>query len=435
MKWKKMYESKLVSVEEAASKIESGDTIWMPSASSAPVDLANALENRYKELENVDLISGLVTNPFRYLTDELKGHINGHTWFVGGYERKGLKSGNLDAASVNLSKLHIYAENKNCNVLMAEVSQPDEDGYMSYGPLGAMGNDGVAKKAEKIIVQVNKNTPYVHGVNNKIHVSKVDYICEKDHPLSILPNAPTTETDEKIASYILPLIPDGATIQIGIGGTANAVAYGLEDKKDLGVHTEMLTDSMVYLAKKGVINNSKKNYMPGKMVISFGVGSQELYDFMDDNPLIHMDYIKTINDANEIAKNDNFISINSGLMVDLTGQVGSEGIGYNQYSATGGQLDFVRGAAMSKGGKSFLCLHSTVKTKDGIKSRINLALPQGTPITTPRSDTQYLVTEYGVAYVYCKSISERAKAIINIAHPDFREELTQQAIEAGLIKE
>ncbi|GAA0182809.1 acetyl-CoA hydrolase/transferase C-terminal domain-containing protein [Clostridium sediminicola] len=435
MEWKKIYKNKVVSVEEAASKIKSGDRVWIQSAASTPAALVNAMCNRYQELENVEIHEGLAFHVFDCFKAELKGHISDHSWYMGGPTRKFKKFGNINYASIHLSKLYEYIEKVAPTVTICEVSQPDEDGYMCYGPSGVVTGYESVKTADRIIVQVNKNVPFIYGENNKIHVSEVTYICENDHPVPELPQAPMSEEDKAIAKHIIPYISDGSTIQLGIGGTANAVGYGLEDKKDLGVHSEMLTDSMVYLAKIGVINNSKKNYKPGKMVISFGLGSKELYEFMDKNPSIEIKPFKDVNDPQKIAKNDNLISINNALSVDLIGQVSSDSIGYNQFSSTGGQLDFVRGAVMSKGGKSFICLPSTVNSKEGRKSRIVMAFSPGTAVTVPRTDAQYIVTEYGVADVYCKSIQERAKAIISIAHPDYREELTKQAIEAGLIKE
>ncbi|MCT4634619.1 MAG: hypothetical protein N4A31_00010 [Rickettsiales bacterium] len=433
MEWKKTYESKLVSVEEAASKIKSGDKVWIASAASAPADIVNAICKRYQELENVEWHDSLAFHAFDCFKGEFKGHINVNTWYMSGVTRKFKKQGNVNVASIHLSKLYEYIQKIAPTVVLCEVSEPDENGYMCYGPAGVVTCDEAAKTADRIIVQVNKNCPYIHGERNKVHVSEVACIYENHHKVPELPQAPVSEIDEAIASHVLPLIPDGSTIQLGIGGTANAVGYGLKDKKDLGIHSEMLTESMAHLAKIGVINNSKKNYKPGKMVISFGLGNKELYEFMNKNTSIEIRPFNEINDPIEVAKNDNLISINNALMVDLTGQVASEAIGYDQYSSTGGQLDFVRGAVMSKGGKSFICLPSTVKSKEGFKSRIMITLPPGTAVTVPRTDAQYIVTEYGVADVYCKTLAERAKALISIAHPDFREELTKQAIEVGII--
>ena len=435
MDLKKIYENKLVSLDEAAAKIKSGDRVWIASAASAPADIVNTICKRYKELENVEWHDSLAFHPFECFKGEFKGHIDVKTWYMSGITRKFKKQGNIKPASIHLSQLYKYIQKIAPTVVLCEVSEPDEDGYMCWGPAGVVTCDEAAKTADRIIVQVNKNCPYIPGVRNKVHISEVDCIYENHHTVPELPQAPQSDIDKAIAGHILPEIPDGATIQLGIGGTANAVGYGLEEKKDLGVHSEMLTESMAHLAKIGVINNSKKNYKPGKMLISFGLGNKELYEFMDKNKSIEIRPFNEINDPIEIAKNDNLISINNALMTDLTGQIASEAIGYDQFSSTGGQLDFVRGGVMSKGGKSFICLPSTFNTKEGKKSRIMISLPPGTAVTVPRADAQYIVTEYGIADVYCKTFAERAEALINIAHPDFREELTNQAIEYGIIPE
>ena len=242
-----------------------------------------------------------------------------------------------------------------------------------------------------------------------------------------MPQPEVTDVEKKIAALLLPLIKDGSCIQIGLGGLSNAVGYGLEDKKDLSVHTEMFTDSMVYLAKKGVIN--------GHMFAAFGLGSTELYEFVGEGK-VDLCPISFVNDPYEIAKKDNFVSINACLMADLTGQVCSETLGHSIYSSTGGQLDYAKGAAMSKGGQSFLCMPSTVKGKDGSRiSTITLNLPAGEVVTTPRSEVMNIVTEFGIADLYHQPIRERVKRMIAIAHPDFREELHAQALEAGLIRE
>lgn len=428
MDWKKEYESKLVSVEEAASKIVSGDNGWFGPCSAAPIQVLEAIADRVEELENVDLMSALVLYPFKFLkSPKYIGRINYHTVFYGGYSRAFSKVGNVNINSVNFSDVDKAIKYFNPNVLLADVSIPDEDGYMYYGPMGVSLNSVAAETANKIIVQVNKHQPKVKGIKHRIHVSEVNYICEFDHELPILPQPEVTETDNKIAQLILPRIPNGATIQIGLGGLANAVGYGLESKKDLSVHTEMVTDSMVYLAKKGVIN--------GKMYAGFGLGSKELYEFVGEGK-VDLAPIHIVNRPYEIGKNDKFVSINACLMVDLTGQVCSESIGFKQYSSTGGQLDYVRGARLSEGGQSFVCLPSTTKGKDGkVNSTITAVLPPGAAITTPRSDTMYVVTEYGIADVTNKPIKERVNALISIAHPDFRDKLREQAIEAGLIKE
>jgi acyl-CoA hydrolase len=428
MNWEKIYKEKLVSIEEAASKIDSGDVAWFGAVSSAPIKLIETIANRVDELENVDLISALALYPFKFLQDsKYIGRINYHTVFYGPYARAFFKVGNVNINSVHLSKLHLAVGDMKPNVLLADVSTPDEDGYLYYGSMGVSMNGVVSEmeSMEKIILQVNKHQPKVKGTKHRIHVSEVSYICEHNQPLPELPQPEITETDKIISNLLLPLIPDGATVQIGLGGLANAVGYGLEDKKDLAIHTEMFTDSMVYLAKKGVIT--------GKKLAGFGLGNQETYDYIGEGN-VELVPLYFSNNPVEIGKNDNFVSINSCLMADLTGQVSSESIGFLQYSSTGGALDFVRGAGMSKGGKSFLCLPSTNTSKDGkLKSTINISLPPGGVVTIPRTDVMYIATEYGVANVYNKSIQDRVETMISIAHPDFRDELREEAIKARMI--
>lgn len=315
-----------------------------------------------------------------------------------------------------------------------ECSPPDENGNMSFGPSGMFANYIWVKQAPKIIIQVNKRAPYVYGEKAFIHVSDVDYICEKDRELSVpLNRRKVSAMEETIASYMIDKIPDGATLQLGIGGISNAVGFMLGDKNDLGVHTEMLTDSLVALAQKGVVNGKRKTLHPNKTIFAFGAGERSLYDFIDKNPKVMVAPVSYVNNVNNIAKNDNMISINNTLSIDLTGQVCSETIGFNQYSGTGGQVDFVRSSQLSKGGKSFITLQSTANTSKGVISRITTQLPPGTVVTTPRTEIQYVVTEYGIVNLKSKSIPDRVRALISISHPDFRDSLTKEAKEAGLI--
>jgi acyl-CoA hydrolase len=426
--WKQIYKSKLVSIEEAAAKVSSGDRIWCGACSAAPIQLMDALADRVNELEDVHVMSALALYPFKFLqSPNYIGRINYHTIFYGAYERTFFKAGNITINSVHFSKNHlVFKDYFRTNTLMTDVSPPDDEGYLYYGPMGVAFNGAAAEAADKIIVQVNKHQPKVKGMEHRIHVSKISCLCEHDHPLPPLPQEAPTEIDNKIADLIVPQIPDGATIQLGLGSLANAIGYKLGDKKDLSVHTEMFTDSMLELVKKGVIN--------GRIVAGFGLGSQELYQFIGEGR-VELKPVRITNDPKEIAKCDKMMSVNVTLMVDLTGQACSESIGFLQYSSTGGQADFVRGAALSKGGKSFLCLPSTVKTKEGqVLSTIAAAFPPGAVVTTPRSDTMYIVTEYGMADIFCKPIVERVKALIAIAHPDFRDQLKRDAIETGLIR-
>lgn len=427
--WREIYQQKLLSVEEAAKKIDSGDKCLLGPCSSAPIELMEAICDRVDELENVDIVTGMALYPFQCMqSTDFIGKINFHTIFFGAAEKFFYDLGTININSIHLSKVvsclqPVYG----IDTLLADVSEPDEEGYMYYGPMGVAANGEVAEFAKKIIVQVNKLQPRVSGMKNRIHVSEVDYICECDHPLPELPQPEVSDIERKIAELLLPLIKDGSCVQLGLGGLSNAIGYGLEGKKNLSVHTEMFTDSMVYLAKKGVIN--------GKMFAAFGLGSTELYEFVGQGG-VELCPISYVNDPCVIAKIDNFVSINTCLMCDLTGQVCSEGIGHFIYSSTGGQLDYAKGVAMSKGGQGFLCLPSTVKKKDGtIGSTITLDLPAGAVVTTPRSEVMNIVTEYGIANLYQQPIRERVKRMIAIAHPDFREELHRQALEAGLIRE
>lgn len=427
--WKETYQEKLLSVSEAATKIESGDRIFVGPAVAMPLQLMEAITLRYKELADVQLISGLPLNPLEFLkSPDYKGHIHWNTIFFGPYERPFIKNGNISINSVPLSKVNMSIRDYyKANVLITEVSEPDDEGYLYLGPAGVMVCGDVADYVKKIIVQVNRHQKKVKGVKHRLHVNEVSYICEADHELSVLPQSEVTDIERKIAGFLLPHIPDGCTIQFGIGGLSNAVGYGLETKKNLSVHTEMMCESMVYLAKKGVIT--------GRFVAGQGLGSQELYDFIGDGRVELMPF-SIVNDPNVIGQHDNFISINNCLMADLTGQICSESFGHTQFSSIGGQLDFVRGAAKSKGGKSFLCMGSTARTKDGqLISTINCNLPAGAVVTTPRADVMFVVTEYGIAELYHRSIPDRVHAMISIAHPDFKDELRQQAIHAGLIRE
>ena len=319
------------------------------------------------------------------------------------------------------------------NVMMFECTPPDEEGYLNYGCYGISSNSYVAEKADLIIAQVNTETPYIYGERNKIHVSEVTCIVETDHPLINIPPIPITDVDRKVAEHIVDRIPDGSNIQIGVGGLANAVCSMLDSKKDLGVYSEMFVDAMVGLIRKGVINNFRKTFDPGKISCTIGGLCKETYDFLNKNRAVNMYPIHFMNDPSNIAKNDNMVSINNTLMVDLTGQACSETIGFKQYSGTGGQLDFVRGSQLAKGGQSFITLPSTFGSEGELRSRIVLALPQGEIVTVPRADVDQIVTEYGVAELRCKTVAQRVKAMISVAHPQFRDELTCEAKKAGLI--
>ena len=427
--WREEYQRKLVSPDEAVRCIESGDQVFTYAQAAMPVALMEALARRKDELRDVTVYGANTMYPYSILqSSDYRGKINYATFFFQGYEHQYFDRGNVSIISPHFSRLaKCLSDVYHVNVLMMEVAPPDEEGYLYFGIVGTAAGWDVAQKADKIILQINRKQPRAHGYHNRIHIRDVTWLTECDQPLPEYLQPESSEVDRKISELILPMIPDGATLQLGLGGLSNAIGYGLKDRRNLSIHTEMYSDSMMYLAKRGAIS--------GKQVAGFAQGSQALYDYISEGHVEFMP-LSIINDPVEISKNDNMISINTCIMADLTGQVCSESIDFRQYSGTGGQLDFVRGAAMSKGGKSFLCLSSTRTDKQGKRhSKITVDFPKGAVVTTPRSDVMYIVTEYGIADLYLRSIEDRVHAMISIAHPDFRKELHEQAVQNGLIRD
>ncbi|HOY75902.1 MAG TPA: acetyl-CoA hydrolase/transferase C-terminal domain-containing protein [Deltaproteobacteria bacterium] len=434
--WKDDYQHKLVTAEEAAAQVKSGDWIIVPPVNSVPIDILNALAARKDEIQKVKIASNLMIYPFAFLGGDYVGKITYYTGYCGPLERMFMPQGNIVPFPMHLSKAYIALDRaKTHDVAMIEVTPPDGRGYMNYGPCGVAYGRYATKRCSKVIAQVNSKTPWIHGFENTVHVSEVDFIVEKDHDLPVVPEIEITDVEKKIGEFIAERIPNEATIQLGIGGIPNAVAYFLHEKKDLGVHAEILSDAVAELGELGVITGMKKTIFRNKIGVGgLIIGTKRLLDFCDNNPAILSMPIQIANHYDTIRGHDNLCSINSALTVDLTGQIASETIGHSQYSATGGQADFVRGAIASRGGKSFIALPATGKNKDGsLMSRIVLNFAPGTVVTTPRSDAMYVVTEYGVADLFMKSIPDRVKAMISIAHPDFREDLERQAFEAGLL--
>ena len=428
--WLEDYQDKLCSAAEAANRINSGDSIFGAGFSSMPFDFTEALAERKDELQDVNYYGVLTPYCFKILNGDFKGHINYITVFSGPYERAKAVEGNVAQLSVHLGEVSRFLQDRaKPDVLAINVSEPDAHGYMSFGPCGGLGVQTAVQLAETIIVTVQKSQPRVLGDLNMIHVNDVDAIIETDVPIPNLPSAPVSELEQQIAAHVEPLVEDGSTIQMGIGGVPGAIAYSLADKKDLGIHTEMLTDGMFHLVKVGAVTGRRKNKYPGKIVYGFAAGSNEMLEFLHDNPECVIRPIDEAVDAHLCGQNDNFVSINTCLMVTITGQVAAEAINYVQISGTGGQLDLVRAARNSKGGMSVIALASTRTLKSGeVISAITLALPPGTPVTTPRTDVEYIATEYGIVNLRYKSNVERANALISIAHPDFREQLRNDLI-------
>ena len=426
--WKDEYSSKLRSAEDLAAMIKSGDVILEPGGINIPHDFHVALSRRVQELNNVTICLGLALKLYDFMQPQFKQNIHIETPFVGPVERMLIEWGTASYVPQHLNQLGVWQAGKKPNVAAMVVTPPNENGFFNRSCFGGLVPRDAIAEADVVMVEVNPKTPWLEGEDLQIHISEIDYICESDTDLVEIPDIPITEVERQIAAYITDMIPDGSTIQLGLGGLANAIGYFLLDKKDLGVHTEVVQKSFMDLMKAGVINGSRKNFNPGKVLATFCVGDKELWDYVDHNSDFLFTEVAFNNDPQVIGKNDNLISINNALCMDLTGQVGSESIRHRQYSGTGGQMNFLQGAALSQGGKGIIALNSTWKDKEGnLRSSIIPFMPPGTIVTTPRTEVDYVITEYGVTNLKYKRVSERIKAMISVAHPDFRDELKFQA--------
>ncbi len=434
MDYSREYASKLCSAEQAVKVVKSGDWVDYGWCTGHPQALDKALAARMTELEDVKIRGGIALwKPAIFDIENPGAHFTWNSWHMTGIERRAINQGFAYYAPVRYSELpRYYRENvEDIDVAMFQVSPMDKFGYFNFGPNGSHMLD-MCNRAKVIIVEVNKNMPRcLGGFSESIHISQVSQIVEGDNPgMGILAGAPATEIDEKVAQLIVNEIPDGACLQLGIGGMPNAVGslIAKSDLKHLGVHTEMYVDAFVDIANAGKIDGINKNIDKGRQVYAFGAGTQKLYDYLDDNPECMSAPVDYTNDIRSISALDNFISINNAVDIDLFGQVSSESSGIKHISGAGGQLDFVLGAYLSKGGKSFICLSSTFKTKSGeVKSRIVPTLNPGSIVTDTRANTHYVVTEYGMVNLKGLNTWQRAEALISIAHPDFREELIKQA--------
>ena len=429
------FDQKTVTPDQAAKIINSGDTVYIGTCSSVAHVLCEALADRAEELEDVTLTCSQIIRPLRIFSGEHQKAFKCISYFMGPQERNLYKQGLAEYTSVHLSQIDVFCrETAPARIAFFEVSEPDEDGYMSFGATGVALHTYVVEKAERIILQVNKNVPYVLGESNRIHISQADLVVTADDEITGADEMPVDETVQKISDFLIEQIPDGACIQLGLGGISNAVGYGLMNKTDLGAHTELMSESIMHLMKAGNLNNSRKTYMKGKTVAAFTFGSRELYEFVDRNEDMYYAPFPVVNDIRNIAKNDNMISINTALAIDLTGQVCADNIGGRQYSGVGGQIDFVRGAQLSRGGKSFIAINSSfVDKKKGLTSKIVPRLPQLANVTTPRSDVQYVVTEHGCVNLKNLTNKGRTQALIELAAPEFRNELTEEAKKIGLL--
>lgn len=430
----KLYQDKLCSAEEAAGIIKSGDWVDYGWCSGHPRVLDEALAKRYEELHNVNIRGGVcLWRPAVFDVPDPSDHFIWNSWHMSGIERRHIATGACFYSPMRYSELPGFYRSHGVrnNVLMFQVAPMDEHGYFNFGP-NPSHLMAAAENSDKIIVEVNSSMPRCYGgFEESIHISKVDMIVEgKNEPMAELPSGPITETDNQVAAHIVAQIPDGACIQLGIGGMPNAVGKMIaeSDLKDLGVHTEMYVDAFVEMTEKGKINGRRKTIDRGRQCFAFAAGTRKLYEFIDRNPEVMAAPVNYTNDIRTLSAIDNFMSINNAVDLDLFGQVSAESSGISHISGAGGQLDFVMGAYLSKGGKSFICCSSTFKTKEGtVKSRIVPRLKEGTIVTDSRANTHILVTEYGSVDVKGMSTWQKAEAIINIAHPDFREELIREA--------
>ena len=435
MDYQQMYQNKLTTAASAANVIQSGDWVDYGWCVNTPVAVDKEVAKRLPSLENVNFRGGiLMWVPEIFQIEDPAAHMTWNSWHMGGIERKAVAQGFSFYSPIRYSELPRYYRDLSCpsRVAIVQVSPMDEHGYFSFGP-SASHLAACCERAEVIIVEVNENMPRcLGGFENGIHISKVDMVVEGDNPPigEMGGGAAATDVDQAVAKLIVEEIPDGACLQLGIGGMPNAVGTMIaeSDLKDLGVHTEMYVDAFVDIAKAGKITGAKKNIDRYRQTYAFGAGTKKMYDYLNDNPECMSAPVDYTNDIRSISALDNFISINNTVDIDLYGQVNAESAGIRNISGAGGQLDFVLGAYLSKGGKSFICCSSTFTNKQGEKvSRIRPTLANGSIVTDTRANIHYFVTEYGKVNLKGLSTWQKAEAIISVAHPDFRDELIKEA--------
>jgi len=432
MDWNSIYQSRVTTAEKAVQEVKSGNRIFLTGNVSVPQTLLAALVAYAPLLKDVQICQALSVGPADYVKPEMEGHLRVNAMFISANIRKAVQEGRADFTPVLLSEFPLLFKDKllPVDVAFVHVSPPDEHGFCSLGVEVGL-TKSPAESAKIIIAEVNDQMPRTLG-DSFIHVSRLTHIVPVNYPIPEMPMASDTADPitERLAGYVADLIPDGATMQLGIGAIPDAVLKFLFHKRDLGVHSELISDGVIDLVDAGVLTSARKTLHPGKIVLGFVLGSKRLYSWINDNPLLEFRRTEYVNDPFIIAQNDNMVAINSAIEIDLTGQVCADSIGPKFFSGIGGQLDFIYGASRSKGGVPIIAMPSTNVMKDGTPvSKIVPMLKQGAGVVTGRNHIHYVVTEYGVADLYGKSIRQRVRALIGVAHPDFRADLEKQANE------
>ncbi len=427
-----IYQSRVTTAQEAVKVVQSGHRIFLTGNVSVPKTLLAALVDYAPNLKDVEICQALTVGAADYVSPAMEGHLRVNSMFISANIRKAVQEGRADFTPVLLSEFPLLFKRGilPIDVAIIHVSRPDEHGFCSLGVEVGL-TKSAAESAKVIIAEVNDKMPRTLG-DSFIHVSRLTHIIPVSYDIPEL--AMSEEGDaqivEKIAGHVASLIPDGATMQLGIGSIPDAVLKYLFDKRDLGIHTELFSDGVIDLVNAGVLTNARKTLHPGKIVAGFILGTKRLYQWVDDNPLIELHRTEYVNDPFVIAQNERMVAVNSAIEVDLTGQVCADSIGPKLYSGVGGQLDFIYGASRSKGGVPIIALPSTAVMRDGTQiSKITAMLKPGAGVVTSRNHVRYVVTEYGIADLYGKTIRQRAQALINIANPIFHEDLQKQAKE------
>ena len=431
MNWENLYRSKVTDVATALSVIQSNNRIYVGGGAGVPVELTKGLTSRAPELRNVELTHILTFAPAPYCDPIYQDSFRVNALFIGHNVRSAVQEGRADFTPIFLNEIPGLFRDGYLPIDMAliSVSPPDEHGFCSFGvEVGT--TKPAAESAGMIIAEVNQQMPRTLG-DSFIHLSRLDRIVETDYPIPEAPQGGASAEHLQVGAHIAAMIPNGATLQMGIGSIPDAVLQNLGSHKDLGIHTELFSDGVIEMVERGVITCSRKTFHPGKIVAGFLFGTKRLYQFIHNNPFIELHPTDYVNDPFNIAQNNAMVAINSALEVDLTGQVCADSIGPRLYSGAGGQVDFIRGAARSKGGLPIIALLSTAR--NGTLSRIVPMLKHGSGVVTTRNDVHFVVTEFGVASLYGKSIRQRAQALIGISHPDFKDELTREAKKLGYL--